>query len=510
MKRNTIKTKLTGSFVAIALLAACSESFLEVDPRGRVPGDDFLKTDQEVMTALVGVYDLMQWNYNRPWNSVYFVKALPGDDMNCAGGSDTDQPPYQQIDDFKHESDNPALTAIWTAFYKTIGMTNTIIDRVESDSDAKKVYLAEAKALRAFNYFELVTLFGDVPLLITNPANESEYSKPRTPKAEVVAQIIKDLTEAIPDLKDKGDLDYKFRFSKGAAQATLGKVYLYEEQYTEAATQLQAVIDNVADYDLSTPYGEIFDTPKSLGKESVFGILFSSTENYNWGNFPWGGRPESNIHVQLMGPRDFFKLGTTGLINGWGFNLPTEKLYDAFVAQGDEVRRKATMLSESELIGLGGSVTTSDIWDYEGYLRVKYATKTSETNTADGVVPELNYSTAWLLIRTADVYLMAAEAYALSSNAAKANEYLSDVRERAGLDRVNLSGATLMSAIKTERMLELALEGSRFWDLVRWGDADAELTSMGFEANKNELFPIPLDEISGNTEIGEGDQNPGY
>jgi hypothetical protein len=107
---------------------------------------------------------------------------------------------------------------------------------------------------------------------------------------------------------------------------------------------------------------------------------------------------------------------------------------------------------------------------------------------------------------------MAAEAYALSAtpNVAKANEYMNAVRSRAGLPNLSLTGTALMSQIKLERQLELAMEGSRFWDLVRWGDAATELASRGFKANKNELFPIPLNEISGNTKIDTKDQNSGY
>jgi starch-binding outer membrane protein, SusD/RagB family len=518
MERNSINIKVVvGLFLAL-FAVSCSSDFLEIEPQGKVSSDNYLKTDDEAFSALVGVYDLMQWNYNRDWKSVYFVKVLPGDDVNCAGSSSTDAPQYQQIDDFTHVSDNPAITAIWDAFYQTIGMTNTIIQRVKPESDVKKAIIAEAKALRAYNYFELATMFGGVPLMTVNPTSETEYSKPRSAKAEVIAQVIKDLTEAIPDLKKKSELDYKFRFSKGAAQATLGKVYLYDKKYAEAASLFQAVIDDNADYDLSTPFGKIWDTPNSLGKESVFAILFSSTEKYNWDNFPWSqfperGRPKSNIHIQLMGPRDEdFSMGNTGYLTGWGFNLPTKKLYDAFISDNDVVRRKATLLTQAELIAAGGSVKQSSIWDYEGYLRLKYATRESETSTEKGVVAALNYSTAWLLIRTADVYLMAAEAYALSPtpNPTKANEYMNAVRARASLPALSLAGDALMKQIKLERELELAMEGSRFWDLVRWGDASTELASRGFKAGTHNLFPIPLSEISGNTKIDTKDQNPGY
>lgn len=514
MKSNNIASKLLQvSLLVVVLTTSCSKDFLDVSPTGRIPNSEYLKTDDQAFSALVGVYSLFQWNYNRPWNSAYFVKSLLGDDINCGGGSSADQPPYQQINSYTFVSDNPAITGMWEGYYKTIGAANEIITKLNADTDSKKIILAEAKAIRAFSYFELTTMFGDIPLVLTPAANSSEYSLPKTAKAKVIEKVIADLTEAIPVLPAKKDQSMKFRFSKGAAQATLGKVYLYNKQYDLAAAQLDAVIGDNADYDLSTSYDKIWDSSNSLGKESIFAIQFSSSQNYNWGNFPWGGRPLSNIHIELEGPRDYFLLGNTGLINGWGFNLPTKKIWDAFVNAGDVVRRRASMLSIQELWAAGGKFSaTADslhVWGYEGFIRVKYATKKTETNTTDGVTPELNYSTAWLLIRTADVYLMAAEAYA-GSNPAKACGYLNAVRSRASLPAVNLTGSALLSAIKVERELEFAFEGSRYVDLVRWGDANAELTARGYKQGKHNLLPIPNNEILSNTALTDKDQNPGY
>ena len=505
-------------FVALVLLtSACSKDFLEVNPIGKASSDDFLKNEDEAFMAIIGVYDLMQYNYNTPWNSVFFIKNLPADDVNCAGGNDGDQPPYQQLDDFSFVSDNPAITSMWSYFYKAISSANTIIERVDANEAALVPILAEAKALRAFNYFELVSIFGDVPLMTVNPLTTDEYHKARTPKAEVYAQIEADLTEAIPNLPWKSELstEQKFRFSKGAALATLGKVYLYQKKYDEAASTFETLISS-GEYGLVADFAKIWDKEEELGIESVFEIMFTDEEGYDWGNFPWGGRPESNIHAQLMGPRGdgIFDLTGTGLINGWGFNLPTAKIADAFNAAGDVVRRKASIMSESELIAAGGAVSNpSTIHDYEGYIRIKYATKTSETNTNDGVISELNYTTNWRLIRYADVLLMAAEANALKStpDATKASSYLRMVRQRAGLTlATDLSGAALFQAIVNERELELAFEGHRYFDLVRWGLANQELASSGFISGKHELFPIPFNEISGNNAISDADQNPGY
>ena len=243
--------------------------------------------------------------------------------------------------------------------------------------------------------------------------------------------------------------------------------------------------------------------------ESLIELNYVSTEKYDWGNFPWGGRPESNIHAQLMGPRgDAFDVAAIGVANGWGFNLPTSKIGQAFANAGDVVRKNATLISELDLITAGGLVTPPDtgIHDYEGFVRLKYVTRTEDTA---GPINELNYGINWRLLRYADVLLMAAEAYHKNNEDGKAQVELNKVRFRAGLSNVTATGNALFNAIVLERQLELAFEGQRFWDLVRWELADTELSSIGY-TSKNQVFPIPSNEISRNVLINPEDQNPGY
>jgi hypothetical protein len=222
-----------------------------------------------------------------------------------------------------------------------------------------------------------------------------------------------------------------------------------------------------------------------------------------------------------MGPRDnlFKNVDKVGLRNGWGFNLPTKKIGDAFVAAGDNgARYQASLISESEFVAAGGEMIfpegypTTKVHDYEGYMRMKYATRTSETNTSGSVTPELNYGVNWRLIRWADVLLMAAEALNEDNKPGLAVVEINKVRFRAGLPLLDLgiSQTDLRAAIIVERQLELAFEGSRFWDLVRWDLASQELGGFGFVKGKHEVFPIPSSEIKTNNEIGDEDQNNGY
>jgi starch-binding outer membrane protein, SusD/RagB family len=524
MKRYNI-FKLLPVFVLL-LLPACSDEFLEVEPAGRLSSDVYPMTDNEAFATVIGAYNLMQWNYGRDWSSAWFAKNLPGDDCN-AGSSASDQLPYQNLDDFKNEADNTVVTAIWEGFYKTINQCNTVIARVEPTNAFRTQIVAEAKAIRAWNYFELVVLFGDVPFFTENPTSVDDYHKPRTPKATIYTQIETDLQEAIADLPLKSALstDHKFRVSKGTAQSILGKVFLYQQKWPEAHGVLSQVIDTEgAQYDLEGNFGDVWRRAGALGVESVFEVLYTDQEGYDWNNFGWSpASHESNIHVQLMGPRApfFTNLDAIGIIPGWGFNLPTEAIGDAFDEMGDDgARYQSTIMSEAEFIAAGGSIVADEdddgnpvpAHDYEGYLRLKYATHATETNTSKGVIAELNYDINWRLIRYADVLLMAAEAYNEDNSPELGVVEINKVRARAGLELLPLaiSQTDLREAIMNERELELAFEASRFWDLVRWGKANEVLSSLGFVANKHELFPIPQTEILSNNAILQEDQNPGH
>ena len=309
-----------------------------------------------------------------------------------------------------------------------------------------------------------------------------------SPKADIYAQIQKDLNEAIPvlPLKSAYTGSDRFRVSKGTAQALLGKALLYQQKYAEAATQFEAVITS-QQYSLASSVGVAFFRSQEFGVESVFEISYSNVRSYDWGNFPWDWQPESNIHIQLMGPRgDYYtKAPSDSLIGGWGFNLPKQKMWDAFISAGDLQRRKQIIMSQAELIAAGGNWTNPTAWDYEGFFQRKYGAFASQTG---GPVSELNYGTNWRHIRYADVLLMAAEAYNKSSNDVKARGYLNLIRQRAGLGDVSASGTALFDAIVKERQLELAFEGFRYTDLVRWNLAQQELGALGYQANKHSLF----------------------
>lgn len=515
MKKNIIK------YLALSLVLsifACNDDVLDKTPIGRFASEDFLTTNEEAEQAIIGVYDFLSVGYNNygDWSSIFFAKVLPGDDVNAGGGSSTDQPKLQQLDKFSFGSDNPALRDIWLSLYRLVSSSNAIINNIHDDVTIKDHIIAEAKFFRAYAYFELVTMFGDVPFYTENPKNTKESYIPRTNKGAIYLEIendLKDAAAALP-LKSAFPAGQKYRISKGTAQSLLGKVYLYQQKYTLAHQTFSIVIAS-AEYGLEPDYGTIWLKEKRAGLETIFEVLYTSKNGHDWGG-PWDGTAESNFLIQLMGPRgdnSFVNMEAIGYSNGWGFNVPTSKIGNLIYSEAGNERKNASVINQADFVAAGGTVNNpagNNNWSaYEGYIRLKYCTRPSETA---GPVTEVNYSTPFKLIRYADVLLMAAEAYNKDTQDGLAVIELKKVRERAGFtDHTaweSLTGNNLFEFIVKERTLELAFEGHRYWDLVRWGKASAEIT--GFVSNKHEVYPIPQREIDLNTAISAEDQNPGY
>ena len=494
--------------LSVVLLNTGCKKFLDQEVPGAYAEEDFYKTDQDITQAVTAVYDMMQAHYNNNWGSLYMIKMLLSDESNAGGSDAGDQPGYQTLDNFTFDATNDKVRDAWRMCYFTIYRANKVINRSEATNTLRKRLIAEAKFLRAYNYFELVSLWGDVPLVLNDIAPAAYTSTGRKPKADVYTQIEKDLNEAITDLPLKSAYTGadRFRVTKGAAQALLGKALLYQGKYPEAATQFENVITS-SQYGLAPSVGAAFSRNFEFGTESVFEISYTNARSYDWGNFPWGGAPESNIHIQLMGPRgDYYtKAPSDSLIAGWGFNLPKQKLYNAYIAAGDVTRRQQTIMSATELIANGGNWSNPTAYDYEGFFQRKYGAFASQTG---GPISELNYGTNWRHIRYSDVLLMAAEAYNKSAtpNDSKARQYLNLVRQRAGLVDINTSGGALFTDIVKERQLELAFEGVRFTDLVRWGMAATELAPLGYQQAKHSLLPIPDFDVR----TANLPQNPGY
>jgi tetratricopeptide (TPR) repeat protein len=388
--------------------------------------------------------------------------------------------------------------------------------------------VAEAKFLRAFQYFDLLRNFGGVPLITTMAMPSDASSLKRATSAETYAMIEKDLTEAIPYLPLKSayastDLG---RVTKGAAQGLLGKIYLYQEKYKEAETQLQAVI-NSGEYDLLPNFGDVWTIANNNSVESLFEVQTNSDVTYSLGE---------RISV-VTGSRDD---------SGWSWGLPTSDLENAFKAEGDSIRRVWTILKDGQT-----SVPGDATWTVDKPYQIKasehksgrcnrklYIPMADRPSPYDAPHIPLNYR----LLRYADVLLMYAEVENQLGYDTEAQKALNKVRTRVKLNDVTSTGTTLRDAIRKERRLELALENNRLFDLRRWNDDNGKkaienvmgkngtfvlyntVTStdtyekgnqkersdkgINFVAPRDLLFPIPHTEITQSN--GSITQNPDY
>jgi tetratricopeptide (TPR) repeat protein len=379
--------------------------------------------------------------------------------------------------------------------YAGVNRANYILEFGDkTDFAGREIILAEATFLRAYYYFELVKWFGDVPLAVDERLLFGDQNTiDRTPAAEVYAQIERDLDFAagiLPEVQTETG-----RATRGAALSLLGKVYLYQGKFSEAAIELDKVI-NSGVYDLVGNYSTLFENDNENNIESVFEVQYTDVEG---AGFECLQCSEGNIAVGFNGIRNY-----TGPVfeSGFSFNVPTRETYEAF--EDGDLRRDVAILDIEAWAAANQGVTYAEGFEHTGYYNRKYIARKGDLNIPDANLTNPNNYRA---IRYADVLLMAAEAYSRGGvDEAKARQYLNRVRDRAGLDEVSSGGTNLINAIYQERRVELVGEGHRFFDLVRTGRAAQSIE--GFTPQKNEIFPIPSIEIelAGN----RWDQNPGY
>ena len=339
--------------LALLLLAGGCSDFLDTEQRGVTSIDDFYTTDQDAEQALYAVYDKMQHTTSTTLSRDFFQwKMVLADDAAAGGGGRGDNYMGEELDEFVFGPENGIITFMFTKFYQMIYMANQLIEKVSPDSPTKTVAIAEAKALRAFAYFELVTLWGPVPL-VTHVLGSDEYAQPNGEIPAIWAQIEKDFQEAIPDLplRSQQSIAKRANVSKGAAQAWLGKAYLFQGKFDQAAEAFDQVIKS-NEYKLLDDFRNVTRHAYEFSEESLFEVSYVE-DLIN---------PEYTTALAYGGPREsWFKAGTSGITEtGWHYTIPENDLYRAFVDRGETVRLYGTVWSEKELAEVGGSYRKAD------------------------------------------------------------------------------------------------------------------------------------------------------
>lgn len=461
-----------------SVIASCSDDFVDIKPEGVVIAEDFFKTEDDAMRATNAIYSFL-----RSWDNsgfpAQFILGVTGDDVE-KGSNPSDASFINDYDNFAYTIGTDGIHGYWTGQWQAVQRTNQVITNVpniEMNATLKNRLVAEAKMLRAYFYFNLVRVYGGVPIF---DGLQSNYIQPRNTAAEVYAFIVKDLTEAsevLPPSYGAADLG---RVTKGGALGLLSKVYLYMKDYQKAYDTSNQVIG--MGYGLEEDFNKLFRPAGEFGKESVFEVNCGCSAEF-------GG----SQYAEVQGVRNQF---------GWGFFTPTKELEDAF--EPGDIRKELSILREGETTLEGDLIKKGDpqagnVWNQKVYV------PTSLNNNACGYGSIQNIR----ILRFADILLINAEAANELGNTGVAITNINKVRHRANLgDTPATSQGALRLAIWQERRVELAMEMDRFTDLVRTGQAAQFLGPKGFQTGKHELFPIPLRAITDSK--GVLTQNPGY
>ncbi len=478
--------KIIGIILFSIVLNSCSDSFLDKTKLGALSTEKFFLTEIDADQAVIAAYsDLKDYRYT--WTIWAFGDVL-SDDATYSGSA-ADAQAYATMESFNYPVDNGRVLQRYQMLFRGVNKANQAIEGIKKMDEAifktisKNKLLGEALFLRAYYYHELVIAYGAVPLMTSTPTI-ADKTLTRTPVADVYAQIEKDLINAasyLPKKENQNLVKDAGRITKGAANAMLSRVYLFEKKYELCKATSKEVFKE--SYALVPNYADIFTLAGEHGSESILEI-----DHYNSSSQSGATTNNGNFHVLMMLPG--------GVTYGYGINQPSVNLAAAFDAEGDVVRKDATLLTMADLILWEGATNAAKVTNVRsGYWNQKFYLKPAQRSVEIRNNPVNNR-----LIRLSEVYLNYAEACAKTPTATdgenEARTYLNLVRARVNLLPKISTGNALFEDVFNERRLELAMEGHRFFDLVRTGKAATVLASKGnFRAGISDLLPIPQAEI---------------
>jgi hypothetical protein len=490
--------------VAVALLslglASCGDSYLDTSSKTALNSNTFYQTELQANYAVVGCYDGYQRTVsNGSWPTLFLASEFGGDDALGGGGpDDRGCRVMDRMDMSYNASDVSFMSGLWSDYYKAINRCNQLLQQIDdvdfSTEDAKNAAKGEALALRGLEYFDLVKLFENVPLLTTPTSDIVPQATPDS----VYAQVVSDLKWAADHIPASYYTDKSSslgRITRYAAGAMLARVYLfYDGVYNNnkrgtmpgglTAAQALAYCEsaiNSGQYKLETNFKDLWPaasttptakadgwktTYKEASDEIVWVVKFNNDQDWNNSNI------NGNKFIVDLGVRNIADGSCAPFGNGWGQAPITRKAYQLF--QSGDTRREASIVDLTS-VGVFAKQITTDAMDATGYINEKYCPliytdgSSIPVEAAISETSGANFQTSqdqdWILMRYSDVLLMAAE---LGST--KAMTYFNMVRERAfGDTSHDLTAAPTIQQIWDERRLEFMGEGLRYWDLRRQG-----------------------------------------
>ena len=492
MKINSIKIFLLLGTLTVGgfSLQSCNDDWLDLKPEGRPVGDEVPLGGFEAQAF--GLYSSLRTqggvsDFTYLWT--HSIRADDNEKGSAPGDAATDG---NVFNNFSYVATNGHIKNLWNGHYKIIYDANELINTALASGDTSAgtlVNIAEAKTIRAYCYFQLRRDFGEVPVNLKTIDVPQDEVAPKNSIAEVDAQIISDLTSAKEVLPVQWPSAYRGRATIGVANTILAKLYMIQKNYAKASEHAMEVI-NSGVYMLNPSYDAEFTKAGNNSTESIFEVqkTFDYPTKY------------SNNYYESQGVRGS---GTWDL--GWGFNVPSTNLVAAY--EVGDLRKKTTILTSGgpDIYNTPGLVLPDSPPLVQKYWNGKAYTLPAERQQ---YAENKNHWENIKFFRYADILLIAAEAANELGQISTATNYLNMVRSRAGLPGTTASNqGTMRDAIKHERRIEFAMEAERFYDLVRWVDANTVLAPFGY-ADRNKVFPIPQEAID--KAQGVLVQNPNY
>ncbi len=521
MKKNILYIALLA--VGMMAFTSCDDK-LDIEKHGNLGSmDTYYTTDDNVNSATASLYLQLRSLYFN-W---FMTKNCLADDVWCGGGGRNDNGDMEKLNEYTFDTDNGMIQSLYSGLYSVIYKANLIIDKTEGDTPVMKRAINEAKVFRAWAHFELVTLWGTAPV-VDHLLEPGEYRKGNSTPEEHWTLIESDLKAAIesgtlPSKTNAGDQETGIRITKEVAQAFLGKAYLFEGKYSEAASMLDNVI-NSGKYALFTAdtYDMQFHARYNNNSESMLELQKRNDSEQMWNQL------DMNMLMQGWRSSALNYSGTAANViaqGTYGFMNPRKSLYEAFVKQegANGYRLNKTMMTYDQIVAFGVSIQPGQyVYGCDGYFMWKNQSLKEDCVMDFTGFQGLQY-TNLKVMRYAEVLLLAAEAQLKAGNSGKALDYINQIRTRA--QEAPLTSVTI-DDIKAEKRFELCNESVRYQDLIRWGDA---LTAMGEQGKeipslytdgsvqfnyknttygfkeKNKLLPIPLKEIELNPNMSKNE-----
>jgi len=482
-------TILSIAAFAVFVLGACKKDFLNQYPQGSINVGNFYKTTTDFQEALVGAYVPLR----DAANVAFYLEEMRADntyfDYNT---KDRGSVSTEQVSYFLDGSSTGVTSTIWTADFNGIQRTNVILSRIKTASavpdSIRSAISGEAEALRAHYYFELVRLFGPLPLFLDETKSISDTRVARSSADSVYQQIITDLTDALGKVGAPGFSSTGIqsgRITKGMIATELGMVYLTRKQYDKASAILQTV--TTMGYDLMNNYADIYTTANENNKECIFEIDYKAGTDGQSSAFIYRFIPATTVTTNILGVTFNNNKNNYG-----GWNVPTQDLINAY-EPGDKRLDASIAVTKGKydvnsyfipdsVVSVLNPPTTGEVSKnfIRKYFHLPYGSIIDNTDQD------------WYVYRYADVLLMLAEALNEQGQTGAALPYLNKVRERAGLGDVNVTDQSVMrDTIAHERRVELAFENKRWFDLVRTDQAMSVLTAYGVAQKATYSYLLP-------------------